>query len=66
MTVLSGYRPRDRAKWPPCRFCGECHYMIEDDGREDSLKIGCWCGATARVKRDDPDLVGEVAPEALR
>lgn len=59
MTVVLGYTIIESS--PPCPYCGGKTYMIEDDGdhpwRHDSYKVRCWCGATARVSKDDPDLV---------
>jgi hypothetical protein len=48
-----GYR-----HWPgtACAFCG-CDYMlIEDDSNSATYLVRCWCGAPARVVKDDPDL----------
>lgn len=52
--VVSGYREVVDA--PPCPYCGGRHYALEDDDDPVTLKIRCWCGATARVRRDDPNL----------
>jgi hypothetical protein len=35
---------------------------IEDDGDSRSYLVRCWCGATACVARDDPDLVKALLP----
>lgn len=55
MTVLLGYAPRP--DWPACPFCGDRHFALDDDGHPDTYKVRCWCGATARVAKDDPDIV---------
>jgi hypothetical protein len=31
--------------------------MIEDIGEEGLYQYRCWCGATAKVRREDPDLL---------
>jgi len=56
--VLAGYDTRsgpDR-----CPYCGDAHFAFEDDGDPETLLVRCWCGATARARRDDPDLPAEV------
>jgi hypothetical protein len=45
-----------------CRFCGGDYMAIEDDGEMASYLVRCWCGATARVRRNDPDLVQALLP----
>ena len=54
--VIAGYRPVLHVE--ACPYCGCKHYALEDDGNPDSLLVRCWCGATARVQRDDPDVAG--------
>jgi hypothetical protein len=54
MTVLAGYQPIPGA--PPCPYCGDRHYAVEDDGDPANYLIRCWCGATCRCRRDDPDM----------
>jgi hypothetical protein len=57
--VLLGYQPIAAA--PPCPSCGERHYAVIDDGKLGTFKVLCWCGVTARVAKDDPDLVDLLA-----
>lgn len=52
--VVRGYDHLPGAE--SCPFCGENHYALVDDGDDVTLQVKCWCGATARVRRDDPDL----------
>lgn len=54
MIVLAGYQHVGAA--PRCPYCGDRHYALEDHGRADFLLVRCWCGATARIQRDDQDL----------
>lgn len=59
-TVLVGYRPMPLDA--QCPHCGDAHGMIADDGDPSTYKYRCWCGSTARVPREDPDvlrLIGE-------
>lgn len=53
MKLILGYQ-----HWPgvECPYCHEGTGAIEDDGGEKYL-YRCWCGATARVAKDDPDLL---------
>jgi hypothetical protein len=54
-----GYR-----HWPGAD-CPHCHYdymAIEDDGDPQSYLVRCWCGATARVLRDDAGLLEALLP----
>jgi hypothetical protein len=61
MKVIAGYR-----HWPgvSCPYCGDGHGAIEDTGDPETYTYRCWCGSTAKVRRDDPDLVAHLgAPE---
>lgn len=53
MKVIRGYGPVPEAC---CPYCKESHGAFEDDGDPETVKYLCWCGASARVRRDDPDL----------
>jgi hypothetical protein len=55
MTVLLGYQHIGSAD--PCPFCGGKTYTIRDVGDPEKYRVDCWCGASARVDRNDPDLV---------
>ena len=46
---------------PGCPYCGSTYIAIHDDGREDSYQAVCWCGAKARCRKDDPELVERLA-----
>lgn len=52
--VISGYQNVPDA--PPCPYCGDRHYALEDCGDPENLRVRCWCGARARVPRDDEGL----------
>jgi len=55
--VILGFRP-----WPgvSCPYCGDGHGAIEDDGITSKYLYRCWCGATARVPKDDPDILAAI------
>lgn len=58
--VVVGYR-----HWGTGTRCGSCggdYLAVEDDGRRESYLVRCWCSATARVLKTDPDLVQAVLP----
>jgi hypothetical protein len=55
VSVLLGFQHIDSA--PPCPYCLGQHFAIEDDGAGETYKVLCWCGASARVAKADPDLV---------
>lgn len=59
-TVILGYR-----LWPgiACPHCGDGYGAIHDDGGEKYQYV-CWCGATARVPKDDPDLLAALEASA--
>lgn len=50
---MIGYRP-----WPGtrCPYCGDGHGAIEDGGGSEYIYT-CWCGAKAKVSKDDPDII---------
>ena len=54
MKVLRGYQHIGSAD--PCPYCGGTYYAISDVGDPETYRVDCWCGASARVKQDDPDL----------
>lgn len=56
-TIL-GYRTMPKAD--QCSFCGDRYYAVQDDGQPDTWLVRCWCGARARVRKDDPDLLEEI------
>jgi len=45
-----------------CPYCGSDYMAIEDDGQPDSYLARCWCGAGARVHKDDSDLAQALLP----
>jgi hypothetical protein len=55
--VILGYRD-----WPGthCPYCGGSYGAIEDDGITSKYLYRCWCGATARVAKDDPDILAAI------
>jgi hypothetical protein len=57
--LICGYRHWECDR---CGACGGNYLAVEDDGRADSYLVRCWCGATARVRKDDPDLAQAVLP----
>jgi len=60
--VLRGYNTIPSA--PRCPSCGDRHYDLVDDGNPDTIRVDCWCGAHARCRRDDPDLVAILGADA--
>jgi hypothetical protein len=52
------------ASAPNCPYCGDRHYCFEDDGNPDTYLVRCWCGAKARARKDDPDMVTHLAQRA--
>jgi hypothetical protein len=56
MSVILGYRD-----WPGthCPYCNGSYGAVEDDGDKKYL-YHCWCGATARVAKDDPDILAAI------
>jgi hypothetical protein len=51
--VLRGY---DTVPGQRCPYCGDAHMAFVDDGDPDTWKVMCWCGAKARVRKDDEDV----------
>lgn len=49
-----------------CPYCGGSHMAFVDDGDDATYQVKCWCGAKARVRKDDPDLVALLADSAVR
>lgn len=59
--VVRGYGPVDEV----CPYCGDSYMAFEDDGQE-RLLVRCWCGATARVERSEPEIMPSHSPEDSR
>ncbi len=48
----------DLLRWAaPCPSCGGKRFAILDDDANLTMKTLCRCGATTRIKRDDPKLM---------
>jgi hypothetical protein len=62
--VIRGYDYITKAD--PCPYCKSNYFMVEDDGDEETYRIGCWCGAKCRCPKDDPDMVAYLAEENER
>ncbi len=57
----------DRAVTVRLQLAGDRHFALEDVDDPVQLLVRCWCGATAKVRRDDEDLADwPELPDAYR